>query len=154
MFRVKDQARKRADHVAYKGSANYIWLGYADDLALTAVSKDHLQTAANVLCDLLQNFGLVISIDKTKTMIFNFKGRDYPSSIIDINNQPIEHVTHFTYLGAVISYSEPGTSDRRIGLTHSKFSELKKLLCNYNLKLNIRIIYVYVTAVKRGHNNV
>ena len=152
MFRVKDQARRRGDHVAYKGSAHYPWFGYADDLALTAVSKDHLQTAANILCDLLQKFGLVISIDKTKTMILNFKGNDYPSSIININSQPIENVTHFTYLGAVISYSEPGTSekelDRRIGLAHSKFSELKKLLCNYNLKLNIRVKFydVYVRS--------
>ena len=40
MFRVKDQARETGDHVAYKGSANYPWLGYADDLALTANSVE------------------------------------------------------------------------------------------------------------------
>ena len=83
-----------------------------------------------MLHDLLQRFGLVISIDKTKTMIFNFKGNEYPDSIVTIGNVAIENVTHFTYLGAVISYSEPGTSDneleRRIGLAHSKFAELKK----------------------------
>ena len=131
-FRVKDQARDRNDPAPYRGLMNYTWLGYADDLALMAETIELLQKAADVLHD-LQRFGLVINIDKTKTMIFNFKGKEYPDSIVTIGNVAIENVTHFIYLGAVISYSEPGTSynelERRIGLAHSKFAELKKLLC-------------------------
>ena len=106
---------------------------------------------ANILSNILQQFGLVISIDKTKTMILNFKGDEYPSSLITINDLPIENVAQFTYFGAVISYYEPGTSDkeldRRIGLAHSKFTELKKLLCNYHIKLDIRMKF-YQTYVR------
>lgn len=126
-------------------------------MALTAESKDLLRTAANVLCDLLQKFGLVISIDKTKTMIINFKGNEYPPSIIKINNDAIENVTHFTYLGAVISHSEPGMSDkeleRRIGLFHNKFAELKKLLCNYHLRLCIRMKFCNYHLSQIMHSN-
>ena len=150
-FRVKDQARDRNDPAPYRGLMNYTWLGYADDLALMTETIELLQKAADVLHDLLQRFGLVISIDKTKTMIFNFKGNEYPDSIVTIGNVAIENVTHFTYLGAVISYSEPGTSDnkleRRIGLAHSKFAELKKLLCNYHLRLSIRMKF-YNTYIR------
>ena len=78
-------------------------------------------------------------------MILNFKGKkeDYPEHLITINNIPIENVTEFIYLGATITYNEPGTSekelDRRIGSANRKFAEYKKLLCNYHLKLGIRI---------------
>ena len=152
-LRIKDQARKRNDPIPYRGVEKYAWLGYADDLALTEDSKEKLQTTATVLSDLLQRFGLVISIDKTKTMILNFKGKsdEYPSELITINNVPIKNVTQFTYLGAIITYDEPGTSDkeldRRIGLAHGKFAEMKKLLCNYHLKLEIRMKF-YNTYVR------
>jgi len=41
-FRIKDQARNRNDKTSYRGSMNYTWLGYADDLALLAVTKELL----------------------------------------------------------------------------------------------------------------
>ena len=61
----------------------------------------------------------------------------------------------------MISYSDPGTSekelDRRIGMAHGKFAEMKKVLCNYHLKLSIRMNsstltseVEFVTAVKPG----
>ena len=46
----------------------------------------------------------------------------------------------------------PGTSDkelnRRIGIANSKFSSLKKLLCNYHINLSIRIRFyeVYIRS--------
>ena len=144
-FRIKDQARDRSDKAAYRGEMSYPWIGYADDLAIMAETKELLQKAADVLQDLLKRFGLVISIDKTKTMIFNWKGKEeeYPESIISINNVVIENVANFVYLGSVISHSDPGTSvkelDRRIGMAHGKFAEMKKVLCNYHLKLSIRM---------------
>ena len=84
-------------------------------------------------------------------MIFKFKGNEHPHSIVTIGKVAIENVTHFTYLGAVISYSEPGTSDSelegRIGLAHSKFAELKKLLCNYHIRLSIQMKF-YSTYIR------
>ena len=53
---------------------SYPWISYADDLTFMAETRELLQKAADVLHDLLKRFGLVISIDKTKTIIFNWKG--------------------------------------------------------------------------------
>ena len=95
----------------------------------------------------------MISIEKTKTMILNYKGNidDYPSVIIHIDDNPIDNVKQFTYLGAISTHNEPGTShkelDTRIGQAHGKFAELKKLLCNYHLKLHIRMKF-YNTYVR------
>ncbi len=79
-------------------------------------TQEKLQTAADVLNDLLKRFGRVISIEKTKTMILNFKGKkeDYPKHLITINNKPVENVTEFIYLGAIITYNEPGTSEKEL----------------------------------------
>jgi hypothetical protein len=152
-FRIKDQARVRNDPIPYCGVENYLWIGYADDLVLTAESQESLQRATNLLAELLKKFGLVISIEKTKTMILNFKGSDeeYPSVLVHIDSKPIENVKLFVYLGSTITYNEPGTPtkelDRRIGLAHGKFAELKNVLCNYHLRLNIRMNY-YNTYVR------
>ena len=60
-----------------------------------------------------------------------------------MNNLDIENVAHFSYLGSVISHSEPGTSEkvlgRPIGMARGKFAEMNKVLCNYRLNLNIRM---------------
>ena len=57
-FRIKDQARIRGDSLPYRGIENYIWIEYADDLALTADSKEKLQVASDLLYGLLKRFGL------------------------------------------------------------------------------------------------
>ena len=86
-------------------------------------------------------------------MIINYKGKDedYPSIIVCINGRPIENVRKFVYLGSTVTYNEPGTPtkelDIRIGLAHSKFAELKKLLCNYHLAIGIRMNF-YNTYVR------
>ena len=150
-FRIKDQARERGD-TNYRGRGEYYWLGYADDLVLPESSKENLQAAANLLDELFTSFGLTISIDKTQSMILNFQGHDYPDTIINIKGIPIKNVTSFKYLGAIKSHSEPGTAakeiDLRIAMATSKFSEMKKLLCNYHINLPIRIKYyeVYVRS--------
>ena len=151
-FRIKDQARERADRTRYRGAGHYPWLGYADDLVLTAESATKLQTAADLLYALLSKFGLTISIDKTKSMILNFQADEYPESVVSINGDIIDNVKEFVYLGSLITYSNPGVPDgeisRRIGMSLGKFSQMKKLLCNYRIRLPIRIRFyeVYIRS--------
>ena len=68
------------------GTTSICWLGYADDLAIVCTSADDLKTALDILHKLLQDFGLVMSLMKTETMIMNFRGGDesYPKSFIEI----------------------------------------------------------------------
>ena len=68
---------------------------YSDDLVLPESSKENLQVAANLLDDLFTSFGLTISIDKTQSMITNFKGQGYPDTIITIKGTPIKNVASF-----------------------------------------------------------
>lgn len=149
-YRIKDQARNRGDK--YRGVGEYPWVGYADDLTLVADSAANLQLAADILCDILARFGLVLSLDKTQSMILNYQGEEYPESILTINNQKIKNLKTFKYLGAMLSYNEPGTSgmeiSHRIGMANAKFASLKKLLCNYHLKLSIRVRFyeVYIRS--------
>ena len=130
----------------------YPWLGYADDLVLTAMSQSQLQCAADLLNELLETFGLVISIDKTKTMILNYKVAAYPPSIVNISGKAIDNVEELGYLGALITNMHPGTSDkeqhRQIGMSNSKCSSLTKLLCNYHINMSIRIRFyeVYIRS--------
>jgi hypothetical protein len=87
-YRIKDQARKRGEN--YHGEGKYPWVGYADDLTLIADSLSNLQSAANILSQLLSRFGLVLSLDKTESMILNHGE----------NEQQIKNVKTFKYLGA------------------------------------------------------
>ncbi len=57
-FRTHDQARKRNDPISYRGVETYAWLGYAYELALATETQEKIQTAADVLNDLLKRFGL------------------------------------------------------------------------------------------------
>ena len=151
-FRIKDQAITGSDRFEYRGQGEYPWLGYADDLVLTATSPADLQRAADLLSSLLSKFGLVINIPKTKTMILNYEGHQYPDTIVKVDGKPIENVKEFVYLGTLLNYSNPGTSDheidRRIGMATSKFAEMKKLLCNYRINISTRVRFyeVYIRS--------
>ena len=83
-YRINDQARKRGE--TYRGRGEFPWLGYADDLTLIAATTENLQLAADTIADLLSRFGLVLSLDKTESMILNYQGSEYPDNIISINN--------------------------------------------------------------------
>ena len=152
-YRIKNQARKIGEK--YKGVGEYPWAGYADDLTLVVGTAANLQLAANILADLLSRFGLVLSLDKTKSMILYYQGDEYPDNIITIKQQKIKNVKKFKYLGAMLSYNQPGTSNaeisHRIGMANAKFASMKKLLCNYHLKLSTRVRFYAVYVRSRLH---
>jgi len=61
-----------------------------------------LQNVALKLKQIITEYSLIISAQKTKSMVF--KGRDPVRSKIVINNKIIEQVNLFKYLGNMISY--------------------------------------------------
>jgi len=67
--------------------------------------------------------GLVINVDKTKTMAV---GDEQMKMHIQINGKELEQVKEFVYLGGVISDDGRSIADirRRIGLTYSINSEM------------------------------
>ena len=80
-------------------------------------------------------------------MIFNYEGESenelYPESIT-LQNQSIENVTNFRYLGDGIKFNEPSTGEAevnlRISLAEAKFYEIIKRLTNYKIFLKTRVM--------------
>jgi transcription initiation factor TFIIIB Brf1 subunit/transcription initiation factor TFIIB len=69
---------------------------FADDQVIIADTEDKLQKAAHKLNRLITEYGLTISVQKTKSMAF--KGRDPVRTKTLIDNKIIEQVKSFNYL--------------------------------------------------------
>ncbi|TWW56000.1 hypothetical protein D4764_09G0010500 [Takifugu flavidus] len=118
---------------------------FADDAAVVAHSQDHLQTLMDHFSQACQDFSLVISLNKTKTM---GQGTINPPSIT-INNYTLEAVNTFTYLGSTITdnLSLDVELSRRIGKAASTFRKLTERVWDNgkittHTKVQVRILGV------------
>jgi len=80
----------------FKKPAQLSTLLFADDQVTTADTEDNLQKAAHKLNQIITEYGLSMSVQKTKSMAF--KGRDPLRTKIVIDNEIIEQVKLFIYL--------------------------------------------------------
>ena len=76
---------------------------YADDTAIIADSKENLQRGLNALISYCEMWKLQINTDKTKVTIFEKRKSKEPKPVFTLNNNPIEIVESFNYLGVVLS---------------------------------------------------
>ena len=76
---------------------------YADDTVIISESKDGLQSALSTYSEYCNEWRLTITVDKSKVMVFS-KGRQTEYSF-QINNNDIEVVKEFKYLGVLFSRS-------------------------------------------------
>ena len=74
-------------------------LDYADDIALLSTTANHLQKKAQMLTKNAKKTGLQINHKKTKVMCMSLKERPQ----IKMDEEELEVVTDFTYLGSNIS---------------------------------------------------
>ena len=84
---------------------------FADDEVIIADTEDNLQKAAHKLNQIITEYGLTISVQKTKSMAF--KGQDPVRTEIVIDNKIIEQVNLFNYLGN-ISYEHLMDIDNKL----------------------------------------
>jgi adenylate kinase family enzyme len=75
---------------------------FADDQVTIADTEDNLQKAVHKLNQIITEYGLTISVQKTKLM--TLKGRDPVRTEIVIDNKAIQQVNFFNYLGNMICY--------------------------------------------------
>ena len=139
---IADQILEDADEV-------FVLLGYADDTICLCESLEDLQAAADIMTELLDEYGLRLSVDKTKSMEFlplkRKKGEVFEEgrSLITMKGEKVEHVQHFKYLGSFKTDDEPGISNKEIsyrtGLATGKFNSMKHIFCNHQIKLKTRI---------------
>ena len=100
-------------------------IGYADDLLLAFLEQADLRKGL-ILNHVFKRFGLKLYVGKTKTMIYNYHhDHDYPTSIACVNNEAVDNVTVFHYLGSQIHYQQAMTGEAeitsRIDMAESKF---------------------------------
>jgi len=77
---------------------------FEDDQVIVADTEGNLQKAAHKLNQIITEYGLTISAQKTKSMAF--KGRDPVGTKILIDNKIIEQVNSCNSLGNMISYEK------------------------------------------------
>jgi len=75
---------------------------FAEDQVIIADTEGNLQKAAHKFNQIITEYGLTISVQKTKFMAF--KGRDPVRTKIVIDNKIIEQVNLFNYLENMVFY--------------------------------------------------
>jgi len=78
---------------------------FADDCALNAISEDKMQHSVNLFAEACSNFGLTISTKKTEVIHQPAPGKTYVEPNIYVNDQRLNVVDKFTYLGSTLSRS-------------------------------------------------
>jgi len=75
---------------------------FADDQFIISDREDNLQKAVCLLYNISKEYNLETATKKTK--VFGFVGTDHLRTKIIINDETLEQVSQFTYLGCGISY--------------------------------------------------
>ena len=123
---------------------------YMDDMAALDGTKDGLQETTDLLSHYATYSGLKINSEKTKTMATSKQCPYTKVCILNtmVDDVRVEQVSHFTYLGAVISAD--GTLDKdldnRIGKASGAFNSLSHVWYNQNI-LTPAKIQIYRAAV-------
>ena len=102
---------------------------FADDAVFLAHSQEELQRLVSAFSTACRHFGLTISIKKTKIL-----SQKAPAPAIKIENEQLENVEDFTYLGSTISsnLSLDKELDIRIGKAATTMNRLNKRVWENN----------------------
>ena len=82
-----------------------IILLFADDMVILGKSPEELQYHLDLLHTYCSNWGLEVNAEKTKIMVFRKRGRLLWGEHWTYNNQEIEVVDEFNYLGTIFKYT-------------------------------------------------
>jgi len=94
----------RFHHYVYYDVIGLIFntLLFEDDQFIISDTEDNLEKAVCLLYNISKKYNLEIATKKTK--VFRFVGTDHLRTKITINDETLEQVSQFTYLGCSISY--------------------------------------------------
>jgi hypothetical protein len=97
---MKDRLKDADNFVSFSDLQLFVLL-YADDTVLFAESPDALQTLLVTLERYCNDWGITVNIDKSKVIVFRRGNRNVDVSML-YNNQPLEVVNSFVYLGVAL----------------------------------------------------
>ena len=125
-------------------------LQYADDNATLAHTQEDAQRAADLYESAYKRFGLSANEGKTKVMFQSSLGSTLQTACITINNNAIEQVADFRYLGSYLSVSGSCSKDieSRIKAAHAAYGGLvKKVFRNHALTTRTKIMVFRAVVV-------
>ena len=76
---------------------------YADDIVLMERSTHDLENQLRILKDFCSNMGMIVNIDKAQVMIIKSNNIPYDTFVYENNN--LEEVTSYKYLGVDIHHN-------------------------------------------------
>ena len=107
-------------------------LQFADDASLLARTREGAEEAIHKYMEVASDFGLSISVPKTKLMVSGREATAEDRAPIPTGDEQVESVTEFSYLGSVISSSgrvQPDI-DKRIAQASRAFGALRQPVFN------------------------
>ena len=112
-------------------------LDFADDLALIASTKQHIQLKTDRLCRVAQRVGLKVNSQKTEVMRINSRNDDR----IYIDGEEVEDVGKFVYLGATLAKSGGRMRDmeNRISKGKNAYRQLSKIWNSNKIKRTTKL---------------
>ena len=91
-------------------------LRYVDDIVLIAASMTELRDLANRVKLESERSGLFLNAKNTKVRKVRKVGDPADDNHILVNNEPVENVSNFTYLGAIFTNNYDDTKEMSIEL--------------------------------------
>ena len=112
-------------------------LDFADDLALIASTKQHMQLKTDRLCRVAHRVGLKVNSKKKKVMRIHSRNDDR----IYIDGEEVEDVDKFVYLGATLTKSGGGMDDmeNRISEGGNVYRQLSKIWNSNKIKRTTKL---------------
>ena len=122
---------------------------YADDTIVFADSLQNLQALVTNIAEVSQRYGLDLNVKKTKYMVIS-KNRAPPGQLM-VNQQQVEQVRSYTYLGSNINEQWDHSVEIRcrIEKARSTFAKMQTLFKTSDLDLGtkVRLLRCYVFSV-------
>ena len=120
-------------------------LDFADDLALLSTNHNNMQAKTERLNNFARQVGLSINTSKTQVLCVN----SIPTGPIFVDEEPLEFVEDFTYLGSLISKDSGASKDikARLGKAQSAFSQLRSIWRSKQYSLKTKML-LYNSNVK------
>ena len=145
--RVMDQVRQNACGISV-GGVTINNLRFADDIDLIDEDVSSLQRQVELTKTAAEQAGLMLNINKTKTMVF---GDRNIGNRIHVAGSTIENVEKFEYLGSLLTWDNNCSEEikRRIGKATGALASLKHIWNSKKLKIEnkLRILTTCVFSV-------
>ena len=124
-------------------------LQFADDMATVASSPEDLERSVRNFTSAYERFDLTVNVGKTKVLIQNTLENEEPIVNIQIRGEEVEHVTQFSYLGAVLSAEATSGKDveKRIQAANVAYGRLGKRVFHNRDLLRTTKLMVYKAVV-------